>query len=184
MQTKQDTTSCAREPRTSINKRGNTHAALAALFIVSFFISLTFSSKTHTPALVYVAIASLLGAVAFAFTSYFYALETLKSKIEERAKLYVENLDTIYADKRIIGKNLKIVLENSKYNCHGLTASSYKTSEILARSTHDRWIVIEIECSLYRLQGYAYIEDDDYVKVRLKHHRDLYVEYFGEPEVA
>lgn len=134
--------------------------------------------------LFYTALACLVGGIAFAFRVYFYSLDILKDAIEEKAKQYVENLDTIYADKRIIGKNLKIVLEHSRYNCAGRSGNSNKTVEILARSQHERWVVIELECYYDHVNGYAYIADDDFAKLRLKHNRDLYVEYFGEPEIA
>lgn len=183
MRTKQETTSSTLEPRTRI-KRRNICSVLAGLLIFSFLISLTVPSQTYTSAIFYTALACLISGIAFAFSSYFYSLDILKDAIEEKAKQYIEDLDTIYADKRIIGKNLKIVHENSKYNCQGLSNTNHKTSEILTRSQHERWVVIELECSLYHAKGYVYITDDDYAKQRLKHHRELYVEYFGEPEIA
>jgi hypothetical protein len=183
MQTKQDTTSNKVDPRSRIKCR-NTFSALAVLLIASFMISLNIPSQTHKSLLFYTALACLVGGIAFAFRAYFYSLDILKDAIEEKAKQYVENLDTIYADKRIIGKNLKIVLEASRYNCDGLSGNSNKTVEILARSQHERWVVIELQSSPCDADGHVYIADDDYAKQRLKHHRELYVEYFGEPEIA
>lgn len=183
MGTKQETTSSTLEHSTR-SKRRNTFSALAVLLIGSFFVSLNIPSQTHKSLLFYTALACLVGGIAFAFRAYFYSLDILKDAIEEKAKQYIEDLDTIYADKRIIGKNLKIVHENSKYNCQGLSNTNHKTSEILTRSQHERWVVIELECSLYHTKGHVYIADDDYAKQRLKHHRELYVEYFGEPEIA